>query len=294
MEIKQLRTLIAIVDNGSYQKAAEALGYTQSTITIQMQQLEAELRVPLFQRIGRRMSLTQAGEKAVEQARKITDMTEQLAGIAVSAQSFTGTLRVDIVETLLCFQMQQIIQEFRKRAPMVKLILRNRNCLKIAENLKEGSCDLGVCYRMDWNHEVLQIEKLKQQRECILVASSELLDRDFVTPHQVKHIPFISDEPDSLFRRQFESYLQERDIQMEDTIELWSTEAIKRCVMNNLGITFLPRFAVAEELANGRLVELSAPISGIKNPILCVKHKNRWTTPAMDLFMQLLRENLSN
>ncbi|MDD3138791.1 MAG: LysR family transcriptional regulator, partial [Lachnospiraceae bacterium] len=268
MEIKHLRTLIAIVDYGSYQKAAEALGYTQSTITIQMQQLEAELRIPLFQRIGRRMSLSQAGEKVVEQARELVDIADQIGGIADASQPLTGTLRVDIVETLLCFQMQEVIREFRARAPLVKLILRNRNCLKISENLKEGSCDLGISYRMDWNREVLQTEYLKQQAECILVASSELTDTDFVTPHQVKSIPLISDEPDSLFRRQFESYLQEQDIQLEETIELWSTEAIKRCVMSNLGITFLPRFAVEEELADGRLVELSAPVSGIRNPVL--------------------------
>ncbi|MDD3361565.1 MAG: LysR family transcriptional regulator [Hespellia sp.] len=292
MEIKHLRTLIAIVDYGSYQKAAEALGYTQSTITIQMQQLEAELRIPLFQRIGRRMSLSQAGERVVEQARDLVDIADQIGGIADTSQPLTGTLRVDIVETLLCFQMQEVIREFRARAPLVKLILRNRNCLKISENLKEGSCDLGISYRMDWNRDVLQTEYLKQQTECILLASSELTDTDFVTPHQIKSIPLISDEPDSLFRRQFESYLQEQDIQLEETIELWSTEAIKRCVMSNLGITFLPRFAVEEELADGRLVELSAPVSGIRNPVLCIKHKNRWTTPAMELFLQLIREHL--
>ena len=71
MELKNLRTFQAVVDQGSYQRAAERLGYTQSTITVQIQQLEEELGVPLFQRVGRRMTLTQAGEQALAQTREL-------------------------------------------------------------------------------------------------------------------------------------------------------------------------------------------------------------------------------
>ena len=69
MELKNLRTFQTVVDRGSYQKAAEYLGYTQSTVTVHIQQLEEELGVPLFQRVGRRMTLTQAGEQALADTR---------------------------------------------------------------------------------------------------------------------------------------------------------------------------------------------------------------------------------
>ena len=62
--------------------------------------------------------------------------------------------------------------------------------------------------------------------------------------------------------------------------------------MSDLGFTYLPRFAAREELGRGLLLELEAPVSGVRFPALCARHKRRWVTPAMELFMDLLRENL--
>ena len=79
MELKNLRTFQAVVDQGSYQKAADGLGYTQSTVTVHIQQLEEELGVPLFERVGRRMVLTQVGEQALAQARELLAAADRLA-----------------------------------------------------------------------------------------------------------------------------------------------------------------------------------------------------------------------
>ena len=114
-----------------------------------------------------------------------------------------------------------------------------------------------------------------------------------MTGVQTCALPIFTDEPDSIFRRRLEEYLRERNITLDATLELWSIETIKRCVMSNLGFTYLPRFAAQGELADGRLVELIAPISGVRFPTLCARHKNRWVTPAMELFMRLLRETLN-
>lgn len=292
MELRNLRTFQTVVDQGSYQKAADFLGYTQSTVTVQIQQLEEELGVPLFERVGRRRTLTQLGEQVLAQARELLSAADRLSQIGHTGQALTGTLRVDIAETLLCYQMQPVIQAFREQAPQVRLFIHNRNCLKIAENLQKGNCDLGICYTMEWNRDVVQVETLNSLVEIVLLAAPGFAYPDFTTPHQSKPVSLIIDEPDSLFRRQLEQYLQMQDIVLDETIELWSTEAIKRCVMSGLGITFLPRFAVKEELAANKLIELHAPISGIRNPVLSVRHKNRWVTPAMELFMRLVREYL--
>ena len=203
-----------------------------------------------------------------------------------------GTLRVDMAETLLCYRMQPVIQQFRRLAPQVRLIIRSRNCLRIPENVHTGACDLGVGYDMDWNRETLEVESMGRY-PIVLLASPEFAHPDFVTPGQRKPVSLITDEPDSLFRRNLEDYLRRRSITLDATLELWSIETIKRCVMSNLGFTYLPRFAAREELADGRLVELEAPISGVPAPTLCARRKNRWVTPAMELFMNLLRESIS-
>ena len=292
MELKNLRTFQAIVDRGSYQRAAEALGYTQSTVTIHIQQLEEELGLPLFQRTGRRMVLTQMGERFLPQTRELLLAADRLAQIGQEGREPSGVLRVDMAETLLCYQVQPVIQKFRRLAPQVRLVIRSRNCLDIAENVRSGACDLGVGYDMDWSRDVLEVEPMGEY-EVILLASSEFCHPDFVTHNQRKPVSLVTDEPDSIFRRRLEEYLRERNITLDATLELWSIETIKRCVMSNLGFTYLPRFAAQGELADGRLVELIAPISGVRFPTLCARHKNRWVTPAMELFMRLLRETLN-
>lgn len=127
--------------------------------------------------------------------------------------------------------------------------------------------------------------------EVILLAAPQFAHRDFTTPGQRKPVSLVTDEPDSIFRRKLEAYLRERDILLDVTLELWSIETIKRCVMSNLGFTFLPRFVAHEELDSGALVELDAPVCG-KFPALCARRKGRWVTPAMALFLDLLRKNL--
>lgn len=292
MELKNLRTFQTVVDQGSYQKAADCLGYTQSTVTVHIQQLEEELGVPLFERTGRRMVLTQVGRQALAQARELLLAAERLSQLGQEGRAPSGTLRVDMAETLLCYKTQPVIQKFRKLAPQVRLIIRSRNCLDIAENVRSGACDLGVGYDMDWSRDVLEVEPMGEY-EVILLASPEFRHPDFITPGQRKPVSLVTDEPDSIFRRRLEDYLRERDITLDATLELWSIETIKRCVMSNLGFTYLPRFAAQGELAEGQLMELDAPISGVRFPTLCARHKNRWVTPAMELFMDLLRENLS-
>lgn len=292
MELKNLRTFQAVVDQGSYQRAAERLGYTQSTITVQIQQLEEELGVPLFERVGRRMVLTEAGERALPQTRELLEAADRLLECGRMGRVPAGTLRVDMAETLLCYRMQPVIRAFRERAPQVRLIVRSYNCMRIPQGVRTGACDLGVGYDMDWNREALEVESMGSY-DIVLLASPDFRETDFTAPGQRKAVSLVTDEPDSIFRRRLEAYLRQREIELDVTLELWSIETIKRCVMSNLGFTYLPRFVAEEELADRRLVELEAPISGVPAPALCAWRKGRWVTPAMELFLELLREALA-
>nr|WP_326164564.1 LysR family transcriptional regulator [uncultured Oscillibacter sp.] len=292
MELKNLRTFQAVVDQGSYQRAAERLGYAQSTITVQIQQLEEELGVPLFERLGRRMVLTEAGERILPQARELLLGAERLLESGREDGVLSGILRVDMAETLLCYKAQPVIRAFRERAPQVRLVIRSCNCMRIPINVRTGACDLGVGYDMDWDREALEVEPMGEY-DIVLLASPRFAEPDFVTPGQRKAASLVTDEPDSIFRRRLEAYLREREIELDVTLELWSIETIKRCVMSNLGFTYLPRFVAEEELADGRLAELGAPVSGVPAPALCAWRKGRWIAPAMELFLELLREALA-
>ena len=138
MELKNLRTFQAVVDQGSYQKAADRLGYTQSTITVQIQQLEEDLGVPLFERVGRRMALTEAGERVLPQARELLAAADRLLESQRAGRTLSGTLRVNLAETLLCYRMQPVIRAFRERAPQVRLVIRDCNCMQIPQGVRAG------------------------------------------------------------------------------------------------------------------------------------------------------------
>ena len=129
------------------------------------------------------------------------------------------------------------------------------------------------------------------QAKGIIVASPLLAPglRDFDTPHQRKETSFIINEPRSIYRERMEAHLRARDILFRNTIELWSIESIKKTVAANLGVSFLPTFAVEQELAAGSLVELPARMFGRQVQAICVWHKNRESTPAMRLFRDLLQ-----
>lgn len=292
MELRTLITLKTIVEEGGYQKAADKLGYSQSAITAQIKQLEEELHIKLFERLGRNMRLTQQGQLVVAKAEEMMILARQIESIGKTAAELNGTLQIEIAETLLCHKMLPVIRAFRAAAPNVCLSIRMNNCLSIAHSVKMGSCDLGIDYDTDCYDNMFETKVLGQY-ELILVGSPLLKETDFITPFQKKSVSFVIDEPDSIFRLKLENYLRQNKIELEATIELWSIETIKRCVIENLGITFLPRFAAQEELEKGLLVELPCPINHTVTTAQCIWHKNRWISPEMALFLKLTGELLS-
>ena len=288
MDLRRFITFKSVVEDGSFLRAAQKLCCTQSTVTFHIQQLEQELAIPLFEKIGRRMCLTAAGKKVLPH---VYDLTKVMASIRQAARQDDepgGELRVATGETLLAYKMPRVLQRFKQRAPKVRLSLQSLNCYSIRDALLADEVDLGVFYRVG-NDDALTIMELGQQ-SLTLVASVEQAPVDFMRPRQ--HIPlsFIINEPPCVFRQIFESTLRQREITLENTIELWSIESIKQCVAGNLGVSFLPRFAVEDELKRGTLVELPFSEMPLTIHALCSHHAGKAISPAMRVFMQCMQE----
>ncbi|RGY96677.1 LysR family transcriptional regulator [Clostridium sp. AM58-1XD] len=292
MEFKYLNTFRTIVNEGSFTKAAEKLNYTQSTITFQIGQLEQELSASLFEKIGRNMVLTKAGEHLVPYVNEVLQSVEKLRCFEDNLAECQGDLRVGVGETLLCYKLPAALKEFHRRAPKARLFLRSMNCYDIRDELFSGTLDLGVFYDdiggFGSNLTTLPLGDYP----VILVASPEIRNQfpDFITPDKVIPIPLIINEPSCVFRQIFERYLCKKSIILDHTIELWSIPTIKNLVKNNVGITFLPKFSVQEELDSGELVEIATEITDAKISAVCGHHKNKWISPLMQLFMDITSE----
>ncbi|MDO4276315.1 MAG: LysR family transcriptional regulator [Eubacteriales bacterium] len=291
MELKYLQTFRTIVSEGSFSKAAEKLNYTQSTITFQIGQLENELSTKLFEKIGRRMLLTKAGEQLIPYIDNVILSVDKMRCFKSNLAEYQGDLHIGIGESLLCYQMPHILKEFRKQAPNTKLFLSSMNCYDIRDELLNGNIDLGIFYENVGGYGTNIIPHPFGSYPLILIASPDIRDAypDFITPDQNLDIPFIINEKNCIFRQIFEQYLREKSIVLDHTIELWSIPTIKNLVKNNMGISFLPKFAVEEELHTGELAEIPTGLEDIQISAVCGHHKNKWISPAMELFLNLIK-----
>lgn len=289
MDLKYLHTFRTIVEEGGFSKAAEKLNYTQSTITFQIGQLEQELSTRLFEKIGRKMALTKAGERLLPYVNEVLQSVDKLRCFEDDLAQCQGDLHIGIGETLLCYRMPAVLKEFHRLAPNARLFLRSMNCYAIRDELLGGTLDLGVFYGDVGGFGSSLTTYPAGTYETVLVASPAIKDRfpDFIAADQTLPIPFIINEPNCIFRQIFEQYLRERSIILDHTIELWSIPTIKNLVKNDVGLSFLPRFAVQEELARGELAEIPTEITHSYISAVCAHHKNKWISPLMRLFIDL-------
>lgn len=293
MELKYLRTLKTILETGSFIGAARRLNYTQSTVTFQVQQLEQELSVKLFEKIGRKMILTQTGHELLPYIDTILHSVEQLENYGKEVKELSGELKVAMPESLVTYQMQPILKEFREQAPGVKLFLQSQNCYTIRDQIVNGGADIGIHYDVGGYGTTMITEDLISY-SLVLIANPAIQGKnaDFMTRNQRKEICLLTNDTESIYHKIFEGYLKDMNICLSGMMEVGSIESIKRSVVSNLGIAFLPRFVVQEELEQGILQELKTDIVNNKITATCVYHKNKWITPAMELFIRLSHELL--
>lgn len=294
MDLKYLKTFCTIVDEGGFSKAAEKMNYTQSTITFQMGQLEQELSVRLFEKVGRRMVLTKAGEQLVPYVRDVLESVDRMKYFEQDLAECRGEIHIGIGETLLCYRMPDILRKFHNKAPKARLFLQSMNCYDIRDALLEGALDMGVFYEEVGGFGSNLAVYPMGRYPAVLVASPEIKKAypDFVTPDREIPVPLIINEPTCIFRQMFEAYLRKKSIRLDHTIELWSIPTIKKLVSNNVGISFLPVLAVEEELARGELVEIPIDQADTEISAVCGHHKNKWVSPLMQLFMELCSSEL--
>ena len=291
MNTKYLTTFKTILEAGSFQKAADRLNYTQSTVTFQIKQLEEELSLKLFEKIGRKMELTQAGKDILLYVDAILLGAEQIRNYGKSLSEITGTLKLAIPDSILIYTMQPFIQAFMHEAPHVQLVINSLPSGEVNQSILEGTADIGVNCEKEHYPDTI-IHKYLGTYRAILVAAP-FTDRsllDFTTPHQKKPFSLICNEPDGYYQLDMNQYLLEKNIVLNPPMKVQSIEAVKKCVMNRLGIAVVPSYSVVEELKNGALMRIKTDIDERTYHSIYLYHKNKWISPQMELALRLLKQ----
>ncbi|AKN32575.1 LysR family transcriptional regulator [Clostridium carboxidivorans P7] len=290
MELRQLITFSKITEMKSFLKAAENLGYAQSTITTQVQLLEKELGIKLFERIGRNMELTSKGLIFLEYAEKIINLANEAKEAIDDRDTPKGILKIGVVESLCTVKLPELLKDFHIKYPKVEVIIKIGTCTDLQNMLKNNTVDL-IFTLGELIKDPDLISCMCYDEEMAILASplNKLKDKFKLTLRDIADESLIVTEKGCSYRSVFESMFHKECLQPHLALEIGSIETIKSFVMNNLGITLLPIMTVENELSKGNLVKLDLVDCDFNMMTQILYHRNKWVTPAMDAFIEELK-----
>jgi DNA-binding transcriptional LysR family regulator len=287
MELRQLLTFSKITQLKSFLNAAEDLGYAQSTITTQIQLLEKELGIKLFERIGRNMELTSKGMVFLEYAEKIINLADEAKNAVSDNDLPKGTLKIGVVESLCTIKLPELLKDYHVKYPEVEVIIKIGTCSDLHNMLKNNTVDLIFTLGELINDSDL-ISCMCYEEPMALLASplNKLAYKKQIELKDLANESLILTEKGCSYRTAFEAMFQKENLQPRLSLEIGSIETIKNFVLNNLGITLLPIMTVENYLANGTLVKLDLIDCHFNMRTQILYHKNKWLTPAMSAFIE--------
>ncbi|MCZ8522222.1 MULTISPECIES: LysR family transcriptional regulator [Paenibacillus] len=292
MESRYLFTFLVVVEAGSFTRAAAQLGYAQSSVTAQIQALEAELAAPLFDRIGKRILITEAGRRLLPYAQEIARLHTLAKDALRSDAELAGTLAIGAPESLAAFRLPEILREYRDAYPKVKITLKPGGCWVLRDLTRSGELDLTFLLQPETDDRDLFIRTLVEEKMALVAPPSHPLAAcDKVEPRQLAGETILHTEPGCTYRAMFEQHLHHHGVFPDPDLEFYSIETIKNCVMSGLGLSFLPWITVQNEIREGKLVRLAWDDRLQRPATQVAHHTKKWRSPALQEFMSLVERH---
>ncbi len=291
MEIRQLRSFRTVANLLSFNKAAVNLHYSQSNISAQIQALEEELGAQLFDRLGRRVQLTETGEQLLQYANKIVDLVEETHAEVAGGREPQGALTIRIPETLGVHRLPSVIKEFHSRFPKVQLNFITCAFEGLEKDLRKGLIDLAFVMAESIGASDLVAETVGFESVVIIASPGHhLAAKRTVHTRDLAGETILLSKVDCSYRKIFEKILEQEEVRRFTKLEFYSVEVIKGSVMAGVGITVLPEIAVAEEVARRRLVILPWSEGKIDVATLMIRYRDRWISPTLKAFMEVTKK----
>ena len=276
MELRNINTFLHIAELHSFSRTARQLGYSQSAVSSQIAQLEAELGAPLFDRVGKTVRLTGAGETFLGYARTLLATVEQAQAALQLPQQISGRLRIALADSVCSTFLPDLLQRYHAQFPQVELVLCTATDDGMLQMLTTNQVDLA--YTLD--HPLLQPTLVRAvdvpEPVCFIApAGHPLAARDTVLLEELVQQEFL---------------LTERGMQLQPYLELGSAALLCQMVERGMGLSFLPEYIVRAALAAGTLARLNVPDCRVEMHRQLFYHRDKWLTPQMKGFIALVRE----
>lgn len=294
MEIRDLNTFLKVADVQNFTQAGRELGYSQSNVSAQIKHLEQALGAPLFDRIGRRVCLTQYGESLLPYARQIVSTALQMEAFRKSPESLGGTVRFGLVESVFALLSEQTLMSFHKTYPRVQLELVVDSTEALKAYMRQGSLD-AACVIDDplpqahWTYYYTALSPV------VVVANPAhpLADKKNVRPEDLAGQDFVLMEDVASYSRRFQAALASRQVELRPFLKLQNTEMAHRLVRQGPYLSLLPLYTVSRSAETGHLTILNIPQLVQEQAVQIILHKDKVILPQLDGLLRHLRSSLS-
>ncbi len=257
MTIIQLETFMKIVEMKNFTSAANNLGYAQSTVTMQIKQLEEELKCDLFERLGKKIVLTSAGERLARYAEKLLQLEREIYLEVPDTDEPTGVLKIGISESLCYNRFPQILTEYKKLYPKVDIRLQFIMHDTFPELLKKGELDL--VYTLNPRICDENLSMIYEQRESLgfyVNPEHDMAKEKKIREDNLDGVPMLLTSHNCSFRKMFLDDMRNHGYTPNIVLETDSKEVLKQFAKNGLGVALFPDMAAVEEVKTGKLVRL--------------------------------------
>ena len=258
--LDQLRILKAIAAQGSFKRAADSLFVSQPAVSLQVQNLERQLNVPLFDRGGRRAQLTEAGHLLLTYGEKILSLCQETCRAIEDLQNLQGgTLIVGASQTTGTYLLPRMIGMFRQKYPDVAVQLHVHSTRRTAWSVVNGQIDLAIVggeVPPELQESLEVIPYAEDELALILPVSHYLAEKETIQKDDLYHLNFITLDSQSTIRKVIDKVLSQSNIdtrRLKVEMELSSIEAIKNAVQSGLGVAFVSVSAIERELQIGEI-----------------------------------------
>ena len=293
MEIRNLYAFLQVASTQSFTRAGQVLGYSQSNISMQIQQLEREVGVPLFDRIGRRVTLTQYGQELLPYAQRIVSTAVEMENLTRSERTLEGMLRVGMVESLFEMLFQPAVVRYHQRFPRVRVELTVDGTATLQEQLRQGQLDAaclidGPLPQGQWN--------LWQVRQAAIVVVANPRHRlagwAQVPLEELTGEEFILMESSAPYSAGFQQAMAAKGLPVEPFLQLQSAEMALRLVQEGPFLSVLPDYAVRRAMEEGLVRVLPIPDLQLVQQVQMVLWRTKVVTPQIQGFLEELRQAL--
>lgn len=291
MQLRDLITFIHVAELGSFTKAAEQLGYSQSTISFQIKQLEEELDCLLFERINHTITLTERGHELVSYAHQVRALTDEFKEKPTKSDQLSGHIHIVTPDSICEEMVNAHYFDFHSKYPLISVRFSTADTSAMFEMLDRNEADLIITLDCHSYHKDYIIAKEEQLPiHFVTNANSKFAGQKGLSIQDIAKEPFVLTEYGQGYRRAFDSELAKRSIDITPVLEIGRTDMIASVLTKSNMISFLPDFVTKELVDAGKLCYLDVCDMNIEIWKQLIYHKNKWLSKSLKALIAYIQE----